>query len=57
MENNAEYGGVRCHSRPCGRDVPHEKGFWYFGVIQKNLGSVFATSAQDFLSFKKEAVL
>lgn len=57
MENNAGYGAVTCHSRPCGRDVPHEKCFWYFGVVQKNLGSLFTTSVQNFFSLKKVGVL
>lgn len=54
MEKNAGHGDVRCH---CGRVVPHEKGFWYSVEVQKKLGFLFTTSAQDFIFLKKEALL
>lgn len=51
VENTAGYAGVRCYSSPC------EFGFWYSGVIQKNLCCLFITSVKEFTALKEEAVL
>lgn len=57
LENTDGYAGVRCHCSPCGRVAPCELGFWYFGVIWKNLCCLFITSVQEFITLKKQAVL
>lgn len=48
---------VRCLYSPCGSIAPYELGFWYFGVIWKNLCCLFTTSVQEFITLKKQAVL